>query len=101
MEKIKLIHPEGKSGVAMNKDKYEMLKISFLSCLQKLKVATFDELVTAVEKDLQKRKLKTEGKLPWNLFWVTLDLEAKKEIYKDRSSSPIKYSIANKVTTDY
>ena len=94
MEKIALIHPEGKNGVAMNKDKYETLKVSFLSCLQKKKVATFDELLAGVEKDLKKRKQKIEGKLQWNLFWVTLDLESKKEIIKDRSTSPIKYSMA-------
>ena len=94
MEKITLIHPEGKNGVAMNKDKYETLKVSFLSCLQKKKVATFDELLAGVEKDLKKRKQKIEGKLQWNLFWVTLDLESKKEIIKDRSTSPIKYSMA-------
>ena len=94
MEKIALTHPEGKNGVAMNKDKYETLKVSFLSCLQKKKVATFDELLADVEKDLEKRKQKIEGKLQWNLFWVTLDLESKKEIIKDRSSSPIKYSTA-------
>ena len=101
MEKLRLVHPEGKTGVSMDKDKYDTLKVSFLSCLQGLKVATFDELLVAVETDLQIRKQKIEGKLQWNLFCVTLDLEAKKEIYKDRSSSPIKYSMANKGTTDH
>ena len=97
MERITLTHPEGKNGVTMKMDKYETLKVSFLSCLQKKKIATFDELLAAVENDLEKRKQKIEGKLQWNLFWVTLDLESKKEITKDRSSSPIKYSMARKI----
>ena len=96
MEKLKLIHPEGKNAVSMDKVKYETLRESFLSCLEKKKSATFDELMAGVEKDLEKRKQNIQGKLHWNLFWVTLDMESKKEIIKDRSVSPIKYSIAQK-----
>jgi hypothetical protein len=77
----------------MEKMKYEVLKISFLTCLKQKGIAQFGELVTDVEKDLKKRKINIEGKLEWNLFWVTLDLESKKEVLKDRSSSPIKYSL--------
>ena len=95
MEKIQLTHPEGKKGVSMDRTKYEALKSSFLACLKRKKVAPFDELLSDVEKDLKKRKVTIEGKLEWNLFWVTLDLEAKKQIFKDRSSSPIKYSLSN------
>ena len=94
MEKIQLTHPEGKKAVSMDKIKYEALKSSFLACLKRKQVAPFQELLADVEKDLKKRNVKVEGKLEWNLFWVTLDLEAKKDIFKDRTSSPIKYSIS-------
>ena len=94
MEKIPLTHPEGKKAISMDKVKYEALKTSFLACLKKKKVAPFQELLLDVENDLKKRKVKVEGKLEWNLFWVTLDLEAKKELYKDRTLSPIKYSLS-------
>ncbi len=93
MEKIQLTHPEGKKAISMDKVKYEALKTSFLACLKKKKVAPFQELLLDVENDLKKRKVKVEGKLEWNLFWVTLDLEAKKQLYKDRTLSPIKYSL--------
>ena len=99
MEKIQLTHPEGKKAVSMDKIKYEALKTSFLYCLKIKKVAPFQELLSDVETDLKKRKVKMEGKLEWNLFWVTLDLEAKKELHKDRTSSPIKYSLSDKITT--
>ncbi len=94
MEKIQLTHPEGKKAISMDKIKYEALKTLFLACLKKRKVAPFQELLLDVENDLKKRKVKVEGKLEWNLFWVTLDLEAKKELYKDRTLSPIKYSLS-------
>ncbi len=75
----------------MDKTKYENLRFSFLACLKKRKIASFQELLSDVEMDLLKRKILIEGKLEWNLFWVTLDLEAKKELNKDRTSSPIQY----------
>jgi len=96
MEKIQLIHPEGKNAVSMDKIKYEVLKTSFLDCLKTKKVAAFQELLSDVENDLKKRKVKVEGKLEWNLFWVTLDLKAKKELYKDRTLSPITYSLLSR-----
>jgi hypothetical protein len=94
MERVQLTHPEGKKGTTMDKAKYEALKTSFLTCLKQKKVAPFQELLKEVEKDLKKRKVKIEGKLEWNLFWVTLDLVSKKAIKKDRTSSPIKYSLS-------
>ena len=94
MEKIQLTHPQGKKAVSMDKLKYEALKTSFLACLTLKKVAPFQELLADVENDLKNRKVKVEGKLSWNLFWVTLDLEAKKELYRDRTLSPVRYSLS-------
>jgi hypothetical protein len=94
MEKIQLTHPEGKKGVSMDKIKYEVLRTSFLACLKTKKVAPFQELLSGVEKDLKKRKVKIEGKLEWNLFWVTLDLVAKKELCKNKTLSPITYTLS-------
>jgi predicted transcriptional regulator len=93
VEKIQLTHPEGKKAIAMDKQKYDALRTSFLVCLKKKKVAPFDDLALAVKKDLEKKKIIIEGNLAWNLFSVTLDLVAKKEVVKDRTSSPIQYSI--------
>jgi len=77
----------------MGRLKYDTLKDSFLTCLKKRKQGSFAALLEEVEKDLNKRKKKIEGKLEWNLFWVTLDLEARKEICKDRGLSPMSYSL--------
>jgi hypothetical protein len=96
VEKIQLTHPEGKKAFAMDKQKYDALRTSFLACLKKKKIATFDELALAVEKDLAKKKIIIVGKLAWNLFSVSLDLVAKKEIKKDRTISPIQYSIEDR-----
>ena len=93
MEKILLKHPEGKKGVSMDKVKYEALKTSFLACLKTKKVAPFQELLSDVEKDLEKRKVKIEGKLEWNLFWVTLNLVATKQLVKNKTLSPITYTL--------
>ncbi len=96
VEKIQLTHPEGKKAIAMDKQKYDALKNSFLACLKIRKVAPFEKLLLDVQKDLAKKKITIVGKLAWNLFWVSLDLVAKKEIVKDRTSSPIQYSISDK-----
>lgn len=93
MEKIQLLHPEGKKAVRMDKDKYEALKASFIHCLKTKITAPFQELLSDVMEDLEKRKIRIEGKIEWNLFWVSLDMEAKKQILRDKSVSPMMYSL--------
>lgn len=39
-----LLHPEGKKARTMDNEKYEVLKLSFLSCLKKMITGSFDEL---------------------------------------------------------
>ena len=91
MEKIQLLHPEGKKAPTMPGAKYEILSTAFLACLKKRKRGTFQELEEDVTAYLQKHKQTLEGKLGWSLFWVSLDLEAHKLIGKDRSISPVRY----------
>jgi hypothetical protein len=93
MSKIQLTHPEGKKAPTMDAHKYDTLSTSFLSCLTKIKTASFDQLQEAVEQDLKKRKVTVEGKLGWNLFWVTLDLESKHVIKRDKKVSPQLYTL--------
>ncbi|HMC87005.1 MAG TPA: hypothetical protein VKI61_15870 [Chitinophagaceae bacterium] len=94
MDKIQLLHPDNKKAISMDRTKYGLLKDSFLACLKLRKHSSFKELSDDVEKDLRKRRKKIQGKLEWNLFWVTLDLEARKEICRDKTKSPFVYSIA-------
>jgi len=94
MEKIQLKHPEGKKAISMDKSKYEALKTSFLNCLKVRKVAPFEELLLDVMADLKKENIQIAGVIKWNLFWVTLDLEARNDLKKDKTASPYRYSLA-------
>lgn len=70
MEKIQLIHPEGKKAPAMDPTRYAVLRSSFLACLAQLQPAPFQELLQAVAADLEKQQVKIDGrKLEWHLFW--------------------------------
>ncbi len=93
MDKVQLVHPEGKQAISMQRSKYDMLCASLLDCLKIKQPLTFKEILDAVAGDLKKKKLVVQGKLEWNLFWVTLDLVAKNKINKDRSVTPILYTI--------
>lgn len=92
MEKIQLQHPEGKKAIRMDKDKYYALKQSFTDCLKVRKTGSFDELQSAVATDLENKKIAVTGVLQWNLFWVTLDMEARQELKRDKTVSPHQYS---------
>ena len=93
MEKILLKHPEGKKAISMDKIKYDTLKTSFIECLNIRKSAPFDELLSDVTADLENKGIKIQGVLKWNLFWVTLDMEANNALEKDKKVSPYLYSI--------
>lgn len=93
MEKFQLIHPEGKHAPRIDKAKYDLMRTSFLKCLSAAPGKSFDDYQKAVEKDLKTQKIKFEGSLQWYLFSVTLDLEARKEIKRDKKKSPMTYSL--------
>ncbi len=93
MDKVQLIHPEGKKAISMDKNKYDALKAAFIECLKAKKAAPFDELLLCVKADLEGKKTEIKGVLQWNLFWVSLDLEARQELKKDKKVSPYIYSI--------
>jgi hypothetical protein len=93
MEKIQLIHPEGKKAIKMDRDKYDVLKTTFIDCLKEKQAAPFDELLMCVKAALITQKTEIKGVLQWNLFWVSLDLEARQELKKDKTVSPYIYSL--------
>ena len=93
MDKVQLVHPEGKKAISMQRSKYDIFQTSLLACLKTKQPLSFTELLSAVEQDLKKKKLTVQGKLEWNLFWVTMDLVAKKKINTDRAVSPILYTL--------
>jgi len=93
MTKIQLKHPEGKKAISMDENKYETLKTSFISCLELKNNAPFKELLADVTADLQMKNIKIAGVIEWNLFWVTLDMEAGNELKRDKKVSPHTYSL--------
>jgi hypothetical protein len=93
MEKVQLQHPEGKKAISMDKNKYDALKSSFVACLKAQKLAPFKELLSAVTTDLENKKTTIKGVIEWNLFWVTLDMEARQELKKDKTVNPYIYSL--------
>ena len=93
MEKVQLQHPDGKKAISMDKNKYDALKSSFVECLKMKKKAPFKELLPAVTADLENKKTAIKGVIEWNLFWVTLDMEARQELKKDKTVSPYIYSL--------
>ena len=77
----------------MDKNKYDVLKSTFVECLKAKKSAPFDELLLCVKASLESKKTEIKGVLQWNLFWVSLDLEARQELKKDKKVSPYVYSL--------
>ncbi len=91
-QKIQLKHPAGKKAISMDHDKYDVLKKSLLNILRTKGELTHTELLKAITADFKKSKIKFEGSIEWNMEWVKLDLEARKEI-KRVEQSPIKFAI--------
>ena len=73
-EKILTLHPQGKHGVCISRDKYEQIKIAILQVLQTQGELTFTQLAQAVERDIEG---KFAGSITWYVVTVKLDLEAR------------------------
>ena len=89
---IQLKHPAGKKAVSMDKNKYDSLKKSLLNHLKINGESTHGDLLQGITKDFKKNKIKFEGSIEWHMEWVKLDMEAKKEIRRTSSKSPIKFA---------
>ena len=72
-EKILTLHPQGKKGVNISREKYETMKTALLEVLGK-RALTHDELTAAVEKRM---KGTFDGSIPWYMESTKLDLEAR------------------------
>lgn len=79
-ERILTLHPSGKTGVNIQRHKYEQVKKSIISKLKNRTMLSFDELTDLVEDDLKKSGF--EGKPLWYIVTVKLDLEARKIIMR-------------------
>jgi len=91
-EKILTLHPEGKQGVNINKEKYETIRQAILSSLEEQQEILFKDLPADVE-----RKLETgfDGSVTWYVTSVKLDLEARGLIIRVPKSSPQRLRLAS------
>ena len=87
-EKILTLHPQGKSGKNIDREKYDLIKSAILKALSDGKSLTHTQLNNDVKKQLKSR---FEGTVEWYLETVKLDLEARKTIKRETLSKPSKY----------
>ena len=72
-EKILTKHPQGKNGVRISKNKYEIIKSTMIRCLS-TKDLTHLESTNCVN---ERQRETFEGSINWYIETVKLDLEAR------------------------
>lgn len=92
-EKIMTLHPKGKQGVNILKRRYDQIAGTLLSI-----VKTHGEISYQEMNDLAEEQLKNsfDGKIPWYVVTVKLDLEARGILERIPKTSPHKVRIASK-----
>jgi hypothetical protein len=90
-EKILTLHPKGKQGVNISKDKYERIRQAILSILAEEKGILFKDLPAAVE---QKLEGDFDDSISWYVTTVKLDPEARGLIIRIPKSSPQRLCLA-------
>ena len=83
-EKIMTLHPEGKAGVNIDRDKYEAVRQAILQAIQEQGEMPFADLARMVEQRLPD----FDGSIGWYTTTVKLDLEARGEIERVQASGP-------------
>lgn len=89
-KKILTLHPEGKKGVNISKEKYDLIKGYIIESLHKNSIMTYQELNKKAIKDLTPT---FDGKVGWYLVTVKLDLEARGVIKRVPKTSPHKIEL--------
>lgn len=84
-EKIQTLHPQGKKGVNILTRRYEPIKNFILQTIRERKTITYEELNDLAVKKLSKN---FDGKVPWYVVTVKLDLEARGVIERVPKTSP-------------
>lgn len=88
MDKILTLHPQGKSGVNIDKLKYEQVKAALLASLKNGPLS-LTELFTSIDTQIGTT---FDGKIGWYSHAVKQDLEARKLIERT-NDKPQKYKI--------
>ena len=84
-DKVLTLHPQGKSGVNINKAKYEQMRQAILGAIQEHGEISFKDLNNELERSLRGY---FDGSIPWYVTTVKLDLEARREIERVPGKSP-------------
>jgi hypothetical protein len=96
--RIQLLHPSGKKGIAMDQDKYNILKKALIKFLSLNGESAHSEIFKEITEDFKKNQVKFEGSMEWHLEWVMLDMEARKEIKRTSDKTPVKFMIINQLS---
>lgn len=92
MEKIQLLHPQGKNAFRIDKDKYDSMTTAIMSVLSYHDKITHSELFEKISEYFSKHEISFRGNINWHLESVKLDLEARKLIHRSKES-PARYSL--------
>lgn len=92
-ERIMTLHPDGKKGVNISREKYEMVSHAIIDALETDRELTFGELRTQVEDRLGGS---FDGSIGWYYTTVKLDLEARGVIERLGSQSPQRIGLTHR-----
>ncbi|MFW9802882.1 MAG: DUF6958 family protein [Candidatus Thorarchaeota archaeon] len=84
-DRILTLHPAGKSGVNIERAKYDQIKSAILTSLQEVEVLGFKDLREMVQSKLSS---KFNGSISWYYTTVKLDLEARGLIERVPDKTP-------------
>jgi hypothetical protein len=82
---ILTLHPEGKQGVRISQEKYEVVRAAILNALRTHGELTFTDLSLAVQEQLRGR---FDGSISWYVTMVKLELEARGQLKRVPKSKP-------------
>ena len=91
-EKILTMHPQGKKGVNISREKYDTIRTFILKTIKKHKQISYQDLNDLAEEQLTDS---FDGSVPWYIVSVKLDLEARKIIERIPKTSPHELRMVN------
>ncbi len=90
-ERMMTLHPEGKQGVNIEKEKYETMRQAIISALQASQPQTFSGLEKEVNARLDGN---FDGSISWYFTTVKLDLEARQVLERVPGTRPQQIRLA-------
>jgi hypothetical protein len=84
-DKILTLHPEGKQGVRISRDRYDTIRSAILEVLHNAGEMSFIQLNNAVQEKLAGQ---FDGSISWYVTTVKLDLEARRLLERMPGTGP-------------